>query len=634
MNIRQGIATLPAMAAFCLALPVAGGTEREANRPVDQTIILLDVAGNIHSLQPQVREAARVFVFLTGECPISTSYIPLLNRLRSGWDRESGQVMLYAIWADATLTPADVAKSAKEYEFRFPVLVDRDGELARRFKPTHVPEAFVLDSEGRVAYHGRIDDTYPELGRRRSETTENNLADAVAAVVQGRPVVKARTEPVGCLLETLPATRAVDAPLTYTRDVAPILFANCVICHREGEVGPFPLTSYQDAAKRTKQIARVVDQRLMPPWKAAETHGEFEGQRTLTDRQIEILKAWADGERAEGNAADLPTVPKFPSGWRLGKPDLVLEMQSDFEVRSDGPDIFQNFVIPIEVPEDKLVAVVDFIPGNPRVVHHSLLFLDLNHAGRMLDEKTPEPGYASFGNPGFMPTGSIGGWSPGKTPRRLPNGLGRYLQKGSDLVMQIHYHPTGKREIDRSKVGVYFVDKPKNVAVDVWAASFNHDIPPGEKNYRLTASYTLPKEVLLLGVVPHMHLLGRELQATAILPDGTQRSLIHIPQWNFNSQDDYRFARPFKLPKGTQLDVEAVYDNSSDNPANPSSPSKHVAWGETTTDEMLYCFFFVATENNSDIIPLVTDVLHHEIVAKTSAKLRRAASNLKAAFQK
>jgi hypothetical protein len=412
------------------------------------------------------------------------------------------------------------------------------------------------------------------------------------------------------------------------------LFANCVICHRDGEVGPFPLTRYEDAAKRAKQIARVVEQRLMPPWKAAETHGEFEGQRTLTDRQIETLKAWAGGERAEGSAADLPAVPRFSLGWRLGAPHLVLEMQSDFEVPAEGPDVFQNFVIPIDIPENKLVAAVDFAPGNPRVVHHALLFLDLNHAGRKLDDRTPEPGYASFGNPGFMPTGSIGGWSPGKTPRRLANGLGRYLQKGSDLVMQVHYHPTGKREIDRSKVGVYFVDKPQNVAVDVWAAAFSHEIPPGEKNYRLTASYTLPSEVRMLGVVPHMHLLGRELRATAMLPDGTQRSLIHIPQWNFNWQDDYRFAEPFNLPEGTRLEVEAVYDNSSDNPSNPSSPPRHVAWGETTTDEMLYCFFLVSPEDRSDLIPLVTDVLTREVKAKTAARLRRAAAKLEAAFKK
>jgi len=217
----------------------------------------------------------------------------------------------------------------------------------------------VIDADGALAYRGRIDDTYPELGRRRLQPTEHTLADAVTAVLEGRPVAAARTEAVGCLFETPPALATSDAALTYTRDVAPIVMANCVTCHRENEVGPFSLTSYQDAAKRAGQIARVVEQRLMPPWKAAQVHGEFDGQRTLTARQIEILKAWAGGSRAEGDPADLPAMPQFVSGWRLGTPDLIMEMQADFEVPADGPDVFQNFVIPIDIPEDKLVAVVD-----------------------------------------------------------------------------------------------------------------------------------------------------------------------------------------------------------------------------------------------------------------------------------
>jgi hypothetical protein len=397
------------------------------------------------------------------------------------------------------------------------------------------------------------------------------------------------------------------------------LFANCVTCHREGEVGPFALTSYQDAAKRAKQIVRVVDRGLMPPWKAAETHGEFEGQRTLTSRQIEVLKAWTDAGRAEGSPSELPALPQFSSGWRLGEPDLIVEMQDEFEVPADGPDLFQNFVIPIDIPEDKLVAVADFIPGNPRIVHHCLLLLDSNHVARKLDSMTPEPGYPSFGDPGFLPTGSIGGWSPGKTPRRLPNQLGRYLKKGSDLVVQIHYHPNGKVEKDRSKIGIYFVDKPAGVAVAIWASAFTHDIPPGESNYRVAASYTLPTDVLMLGCVPHMHLLGREMRAVAKLPDGTQRQLIHVPDWDFNWQDEYHFARPFKMPKGTQLDVEAFYDNSSDNPSNPSSPPQRVTWGEGTTDEMLYCFFFVATDDSRETPLLMRDVLKREILGKAAA---------------
>lgn len=602
----------------------AQGTAGDPVQPLEQSLKLLDAAGRIHAIEPQSGEVARVFVFLSGECPVCRACLPELNRLAEAWSEQSpGQVVLRGVWADTTTTPSQIARFAKDTVLRFPILVDRDGELARRFQPTHFPEAFVLDGAGRIVYRGRIDDTFREVGRRRPQATETNLADAVAAVTSGRPVVIPRTEPVGCPYETLSASSGSRQPVTFARHVAPILYANCTICHREGEVGPFPLAGYADAAKRAGQIARVTQLRLMPPWMPAETHGEFEGQRTLTSRQIAILQAWAEGDRAEGDATDLPPAPQFVSGWRLGEPDLILEMPIAFELRADGPDIYQNFVIPIDIPHDKLVAAVDFVPGNPRIVHHSLLFLDIWKAARRLDAKTPEPGYSSFGDPGFLPSGGIGGWSLGKTPMRLPNGMGRYLKKGSDLVMQIHYHPSGKRETDRSKVGVYFADQGQKVVADIWAATFTHNIPAGEKNYRVTAKYVLPNDVQVFGIVPHMHLVGRSIKALATFPDGTQRSLIEIPRWDFNWQDDYRFARPFKLPKGTRLDVEAFYDNSAGNPANPSHPPQPVTWGEETTNEMLYCFFLVTADNPRDLIPILTDVLTRELIGRNSVPKRK-----------
>lgn len=623
-----------------LASASVSSSEPDDLRPLREGLQVLDATGGIHSLEPHADQAARVYVFLTGECPISKSYLPLLNRLAAGWSEAPGAASLLGIWADPTSRPSEVARFAAEYKVLFPLLLDRDGELGRRFQPTHVPEAFVLDADGHVAYRGRIDDTYPELGRRRPAPTTNDLVEAVSSLVKApltpagrteapgsdqRPAPTVRTAPVGCLYEAPPTAEVSPAPatVTYARDVAPILLANCLVCHREGEVGPFPLATYLDAAKRARQIAQVVEQGLMPPWKAAETHGEFKGQRTLTRRQVEVLEAWAAGERAEGDPSELPTPPQFPAGWRLGPPDLVLEMPGAFEVPAEGSDVYQNFVLPTDLPEDKLVAAADFIPGNPQVVHHALFFLDSNGAARKLDAKTPGPGYSSFGNPGFVPTGSVGGWSPGKTPHRLPDGLGRHLKKGSDLVLQVHYHPAGKPEQDRSRIGLYFVKSPKNTAFAIWASAFTHDIPPGERRYRVTASFTLPHPVTLLGCVPHMHLLGREMTAVAVLPDGTEKPLIHIPKWDFNWQDEYHFARPPLLPAGTRLDVEAFYDNSTENPSNPSTPPRRVTWGEATTDEMLYCFFLVSTEDPRNIPTILRAVVTREVLGKAAARLLR-----------
>jgi hypothetical protein len=243
------------------------------------------------------------------------------------------------------------------------------------------------------------------------------------------------------------------------------------------------------------------------------------------------------------------------------------------------------------------------------------MFLDSNGVARKLDEATPEPGYLRFGSPGFLPTGTVGGWSVGNTARPLPNGMGRYLKKGSDLVMQVHYHPSGKEEVDRSSVGLYFVDKPieelraapATSVGAIWMANYQIDIAPGESNFRRSTSYTLPKDVILVGIVPHMHLIGRTMNVRATLPDGTGKSLIQIADWDFNWQDEYYYERPFKLPAGTRIDVDASYDNSAENPANPSSPPARVTYGEQTTNEMLFCFFLFTTEKIKDL----DDVMMH-----------------------
>jgi hypothetical protein len=581
---------------------------------------VLDHRGNIHSISPTSTDVARVFVFLTGECPIATAYVPTLQALSESIEKNHPNVSMYAVWADRTKNPAEVAKFAAEYQVELPILLDLDGSLASSLRPTHVPEAFVLDSKGNVAYRGRIDDVYNDLGRRKPEATVHDLADAVNTVAEGRAVATNRTAPVGCLFELPPAMKADDSQVTYNRDVAPILFANCMSCHREGEIAPFPLTSYEHAAKRAAQIARVVDRRLMPPWLPAQNHGEFVDQRVLTDEQIAVLKKWAETGREQGDPLDLPTAPTFASGWQLGEPDLIVEMPEEFEISADGPDIYQNFVIPVDIPEDKLVAGIQFVPGNPRVVHHCLLYLDGKGQARALDAKTPQVGYSTFGGPGFLPSGSIGGWSPGSTPRRMPEGHGRSLKKGSDLVMQIHYHPTGKIERDRSKVAIYFTDRPKRAVEAIWLSRHNHDIAPGDSEYRLEASLTLPCDITMFGVIPHMHLLGRTIVAKAVLPDGKQIDLVSISNWDFNWQDDYRFASPVRLPAGTRLEVAAMYDNSDGNPSNPSTPPRRVTWGEETNDEMLYCFFLISTDSRTEFRTLISQVLMSEVASRAKAR--------------
>ena len=351
MNVRSLFAMMLLDALYISTATNPCRADESPSQPLERSVTVLDSSGGIHALQPKSSEAARVFVFFTGDCPIAQSYMPTLNRFALGWNAPpsktatelatTGKVTLTAIWADATTRPADVAKFCKDYDLKFPVMLDRDGELGRRFRPTHVPEAFVLDSEGRVVYRGRIDDTYPDLGQRRQHPTTNDLADAVAALLAGKPIAQARTEPVGCVYESLPDDATGKSKVTYTRDIAPILFANCVVCHRPGEVAPFGLLTYQDAAKRARQITRVVGRRIMPPWMPAQSHGEFENQRTLTDRQIALLKTWADSGRAK---AMPPTCQRCRNsrpagGW--ASPTWSLKCRANSKSTPTGPTSFR-----------------------------------------------------------------------------------------------------------------------------------------------------------------------------------------------------------------------------------------------------------------------------------------------------
>jgi hypothetical protein len=346
----------------------------------------------------------------------------------------------------------------------------------------------------------------------------------------------------------------------------------------------------------------------MPPWKPEPDFGHFLNERRLTARELALLAEWSDAGAPEGDPADLPPPQKFTEGWQLGEPDLVVKMEEPFDVPADGRDVFRNFVIPVELTEDKLVAVAEFRPGNRRVVHHALFYLDRSGTARKKDAADPGPGYGSFGGPGFLPSGSIGGWAPGGTPQPLRDGMGRQFQKGSDLVLQVHYHPTGKIERDQSAIGIHYVKQESQKAViPITIVDRRLYLSAGAERHTISGSYTLPIDTTLVVVIPHMHLLGREAKATATLPDGTVEPLVSIKDWDFNWQDQYHLAQPRKFPKGTRLDYEAVYDNSDKNPLNPNTPPKEVTWGEQTTDEMFLCFFLVTTDRPEDQLALMFD---------------------------
>lgn len=560
----------------------------QANEATGPTVIglrMLDVAGKIHQLGDRDGSRGVALVFLSPECPVSNQYLPELNRIAKQFADQP--VEFYGVVADPTISREKVKDYCRDFGIEFPVFFDAAGLLARVCQPSHVPQAFVVDSQGAIAYRGRIDDQYTAVGRRKEQASEHDFSDAIGAVIAGNAPKVASTEPVGCRLEPF----KLPEQITYTRHIAPILFARCVGCHRQGEVAPFPLVSYEDAAKRAGFLAEVTGSRLMPPWHAHPDFGHFRGDRRLSDPEIELIAAWVKAEAPRGDDADQPPLPEFTTGWQLGEPDLVLAMNEDFQVKADGPDSFRFFVIPIDIPEDKVVAAVEFRPGNPRVVHHAILYLDASGMARKRDLADPEPGYEGFLTGGFQPSGTLGFWAPGYTPRFLPDGIGQHLKKGTDLAMQLHYHPSGRAESDRSQIGVHFADKPVERFVSGLALiDFKVNIPAGETGHKMHYSFTTPVELELMDVTPHMHMVGTQMKVVATQPDGQQIPLVWS-DWNFNWQEQYLYREPVKIPAGTRFDLEAWYDNSAANPYNPNQPPARVRFGEMTTDEMCICAF-------------------------------------------
>ena len=383
------------------------------------------------------------------------------------------------------------------------------------------------------------------------------------------------------------AAAAADAP-TFSKDIAPIMFEQCSVCHRPGAIGPFSLLTYRDARQHATQIADVTRRRVMPPWKPQPGHGDFLGARLLTTQQIELIADWVSTGTAEGKSSDLPALPAWKDGWQLGTPDLIVSMPAAYTLRADGGDVFRTFVIHVPTDTPKFIRGIEFHPGNARAVHHANLGVDRTRSSRRLDDKDPEPGYVGGMVPDAgYPPGYMLGWTPGQQPRPSPDGMAWRLEPASDIVVQLHLQPTGKPEPVQVSVGLFFTgEEPVRTPVGLRLGSETIDIPAGEGAYQISDRYVLPVDVDVLAIQPHAHNLGREMVASAKLPDGSVRPLIAITDWDFRWQDVYRYREPFLLPKGSEISMRFTYDNSAANPRNPFQPPRRVVWGQNTTDEM------------------------------------------------
>ena len=308
---------------------------------------------------------------------------------------------------------------------------------------------------------------------------------------------------------------------------------------------------------------------------------------------METLRLWVQSGCKQGDAADIPAPPRFTDGWQLGQPDLVLEMPESFTVPPNGPDIYRSFCLPFPLDHDVTIHGIEFRPGDRRVTHHSRIYLDETGDARRRDRDDSAPGFTgSFGTQSRLelPYPGIGAWTPGMTPRFAPEGVGRVIRRGSDVVVQIHYHPTGKHETDKSSVGLFFTKTPTTKTMAGYSLCTDQiDIPPGAKEHKIILSTRLKADIHLYTVVPHAHYLCREFRLAATLADGTTVPLLWITDWDMDWQDQYRYALPVALPAGTVLTLAAYFDNSEDNPRNPHKPPRRVRYGVETNAEMCAC---------------------------------------------
>jgi len=365
--------------------------------------------------------------------------------------------------------------------------------------------------------------------------------------------------------------------VTFSRDVAPVLYERCVECHRKGEVAGIAFTSYKEVRPWAKSIKERILTRTMPPWLADPHYGQFRNDRRLTQKETDTIVAWVNAGAPEGDARDMPSMPQYADGWNIGKPDAVFDIGTDFDVPAEGVVAYKYFRVPTNFTEDKWIQAAEIRPDKRAAVHHIIVFIQ-------------EPG-GQGGTIGGEGSNLLVGYAPGEQPVQFKPGTAKLVKAGSTFLFQLHYTPNGKAVKDRSYVGLRFANEPpKYRAVTGRAMNIGLKIPPNDPNYEVKSSFTARQDLQLIGFMPHMHLRGKDFKYTVVFPDGKDEVLLSVPKYDFNWQLSYELKAPLNLPKGTRIDCVAHYDNSTNNKYNPD-PTKEVKWGDQTWEEMMIGWF-------------------------------------------
>jgi hypothetical protein len=560
-------------AAIALSLCFGARAETTPSRPMSANAVsdfaLLDHQGTFRHLYYYAKDPATraIVLFVQGNgCPLVRKRIPELKRLRDAY--ATNGVIFWMLNANPQDKREEVAREAAEFGIDLPVLMDEMQLVAQGLKIVRTAEAIVIEpNTWRIRYRGAIDDRL-SYETEKPKAQREYLKDALDALLAGGPIKTEVTSAPGCVV-----AYAKTGAVSYSDTVAPMLKANCVHCHMRGGIGPFAMSSYEKVRGWSDMIREVLVTRRMPPWQADPHVGTFGNDFSLSPEQTRTLVQWIDAGMPRGTgedplAGDQPALPE----WKLGKPDFVVDIPEQ-SVAAEG--VFDYRYVTVDAPntEDVWLGATEIVPGNTRVLHHIIATTIMPGEDRNRNGK------------------SLTGYAPGMGPDLLPTGTGRLLKAGARIVFQLHYTASGKAETDRSRLGLYVSkEMPErelrsNVLID-----YQFKIPPGTQEFVTRKSRRFDRDALLYTMNPHMHLRGKWMRYTARYPDGTQELLLNVPNYRFDWQRNYELKEPKRMPKGTEIVVEAAWDNSAMNLANPD-PMKSVGWGDQTFNEMFFASY-------------------------------------------
>ncbi len=526
--------------------------------------------------------SAWAIVFLGCDCPMARSYVSVLNQLQAEFKDSGARVV--GVMSNIQDSREDIAKYASELEVAFPLVADPTGAIADQYGARRTPEAYLLDSELRLRYHGRIDDQYAP-GVVRDKPTREDLRLALRQLTNGTPIRVKNTKALGCIIgrrrtSNLPALSSAEEPVTFSNQIARVLNRNCTECHREGDIGPFSMQSYQDVAGWADTMMETIDDGRMPPWHASPQHGKFSNARVMPEEDKELLRKWIALGTPEGDPDQMPPAIAPANSGYVSLSDLDAEFpmrDRPFAVPASGVVEYQYFVVDPQFKTDRWVKAAEVVPGSRDVVHHGIVFV------------RPPDGNA------FRGVGWLTAYVPGQRFQPLPDGYARRIPAGSKFIFQMHYTPSGTERPDRSRLGIEFAE-PDSVTHEVFTiAGLNQEfeIPPGESQHVVRAKVPrLPRGAHLIAATPHMHFRGRAFKLFAERGD-SKSILLDVPNYDFNWQHTYHFEEQIALDSLDELTFEAIFDNSAANPFNPD-PQQWVSWGDQTFEEMALGFFEVA----------------------------------------